>query len=124
MQGLGKSIEDDSSTKVSGRQHVTTLDECKIHMSIRDPMLCALLYPHIDKEWEIFPHIVLASEKYWDLTSLDCKGQTGNEEWFDAQYSFPYRPESKIFNDHGECRSMSQSPGFYFFEVETYQEVT
>ena len=60
------------------------------------------LYPCTDEEWETLPHVMLTSEKDWDPTSIDCKVQLDNEEWFDAQNYFTDGPDSKIFNEHGE----------------------
>ena len=88
-----KNIVDDHSIKVSSGQHITTLDKFKIPISIRGALPYIKLCPCTDKEWENLPHVILDSDKYWDPTSLDCEGQLGNEKWFDAQSSFPYRPD-------------------------------
>ena len=43
-----KNILDDSSIKVGGGQHVTTLHEHKIYISIRDTLSYMPLRPHTD----------------------------------------------------------------------------
>ena len=57
-----KNIVDDHSIKVSGGQHITTLDKCKIPMSIRGALPYMTLCLYTDKEWSPLPHVMLTSE--------------------------------------------------------------
>ena len=75
-----KNTVDDCSIKVGGRQCITNLDKYKIPKSIQGVLPCIPLLPCTDKECETLPHVVRASDKDWDPTSLDCKGQLDNEE--------------------------------------------
>ena len=68
-----------------------------------------LLRPFNDKEWETLPHYMPTSDKYWDSICIDCEGHLDNEEWFDAQPSFPGGPDSKLSNEHREYRNISET---------------
>ena len=113
---------DDRSIKVGGSQHITTLDNYKIPMSIRNALPYMLLRPYTDSEWEALPHIVLTSDKYWDPTVLDCEGQVDNEIWYDAQSSFPDGPHNKLFDEVGDYRLRSNNHQLFFFNAETFDE--
>ena len=82
------------------------------------------LRPYTDKEWITLTHFILNSDVNWDPTCLDCEGQIDNEEWFDAQSSFPDGPDSKLFNEYGEYRNISDYHELHFFDAETFKEDT
>ena len=46
-----KNKVDDRSVKVGGSQHITTLEDYKIPISIRDGLPCMPLRTYADKEW-------------------------------------------------------------------------
>jgi hypothetical protein len=73
-----KNKVDDRSMKVGRGQHITTLDDYKIPISIRNSLPYVPLRPYTDSEWEKLPHVILASNKDWDPTVLDCEGQVDN----------------------------------------------
>ena len=111
---------DEMSKKVGGCQHMTILDKCKPQMSIINTLTCAPLRPHEDKEWEELPHVILASGMDWDPTVFDCEGQVYNEEWFDAQSSFPGGPTNESFDEIGNYRFRSNNHQIFFFDTKTY----
>ena len=92
-----KNKVDNRSIKVGDSQHITTLDNCKIPMSIRNALPYMPLRPYTDSEWEKLPHVILTSDKDYDPTVLDCEGQVDNETHFDAQSSFPDAHNDKSF---------------------------
>ena len=116
-----KNVVDDRSIKVGGSQHITTLDNYKIPISIKSGLPYIPLRPYTDTEWETLPHVILTSDVDWDPTSLDCEGEISNEVWFDAQSSFPDGPHDKIFDEVGNYRHLS-SQELYYFDAETYLE--
>ena len=75
----------DRPIKVGGSQHMTTLDNYKIPISIRSSLHYTPLRPYTDKEWETLPHVILTSDVGWYPTSLDCEGEHSNEVWFGSQ---------------------------------------
>ena len=95
-----KNIVDYSFIKVDSGQHITTLNKWKIHVSILGAFPCMPLRPYTNKEWSTLPHFMLTSDVEWDPTCIDCEGQLENEEYFDAQSSFPDGTDSKLFNEH------------------------
>ena len=97
-----KNIVDYLYIKVGGAQHIITLDEHEIRMSIRGTLSYMTLSPCTNKEWGTIPHVLLTSDKVWHPTFLDCEGKLENEEWFDAQPFFPDGTDSKLLNEHGE----------------------
>ena len=109
-----KNAVDDRFIKVGGSQHITTLDNYKIPISIRSALPCMPLRPCTDEEWETLPHVILTSDVNWDPASLDCEGQVSNETWFDAQSSFPDGPADKDFDEFGNYRHTSNQELFYF----------
>ena len=58
-----KSALDCFSIKVGGTEHITTLDEQNIYISIRGALPCTTLRPCADAEWEVLYHAMLTSEK-------------------------------------------------------------
>ena len=80
-----KNNADDRSIKVGGNQHMSILDNYKVPMSIRNALSYITLRPHTGNEWETLPHVIITSDKDWDLIVLDCEGQVDNYTWFDAQ---------------------------------------
>lgn len=64
-------IVDDTSTKFSSGQHVPTLDNHKITISIRGTLPHIPLRPYNDKERQRLPHIVLILDKDYGPTSID-----------------------------------------------------
>ena len=93
-----KNKVDYRSVEVGGGQHVTTLDNYKVPTSIMNALSYMPLRPHIDKELEELPHLILTYDMHWDPTVLDCEGQCYDDTWFDAQSSFPDVPNNKIFD--------------------------
>ena len=93
---------DDRSIKVGGGQHMATLDKCKVPMHIRNALPYMPLRPCTNNEWKNLPHVILASDKDWDPTILDCEGQIDNELWFDAQSSFLDGLDDKTSNEVGD----------------------
>ena len=79
------------------------------------------LCPFADKEWSNLLHVMLTSDMEWDPNCFDSKGKLDNEEWFDAQPSFPDRPDSKLFNEYGEHRNASKYHELHFFDTETFK---
>ena len=69
-----KNKVDDRSVKVGGSQHITTLEDYKTPISIRDGLPCTPLCTCTDEEWENLPHVILASDVDWDPTMLDYEG--------------------------------------------------
>ena len=67
---------------------------------------------------------MIASDKYWDATCIDCEGKLCNEEWFDAQSSLTDGPDSKLFNEYGDHRNTSYNHESHFFDIETCKEDT
>ena len=65
---------------------------------------------------------MIISDVYWDPTCLDCEGQVDKEEWFDTQSSFPDGPDSKLFNEYGKHRNISEYHELHFFDTETFKE--
>ena len=92
-----KNTVDDRSIKVGGGQQITTLDNYKIIMSIRNALPYMSLRPYADKEWKGIPHVIVISDVDWYPTVLECEGQVDNEKWFDAQSSFSDGPTNKHF---------------------------
>ena len=82
------------------------------------------LRPCTDKEWSALLHIMSTSDIDQDPNCHYCGGKLDNEEWFDAQYSFPDGPDSKLFNEYGEHRNMSNYCELHFFDTETFKEDT
>ena len=80
-----------------------------------------LLRPHTDKEQSTLPHFILTSDSEQDPTCLEYEGQLDNEEWFDTQSSLPDVPDSKLFNDYGEYRNISDYNELCFFDTETFK---
>lgn len=116
-----KNKVDDRSVKVGRSQHITTLEDYEIPISIRDGLPCVHLCACTDKEWETLPHVILTSDVDWDPTMLDGEGSISNETWFDAQYSFPEELTNKNFDEVGNHRHLSKH-AFYFFDADTYEE--
>ena len=77
------------------------------------------LRSHPDDEWEKLPHVVLTSDKDWDLTLLYCEGHLENKTWFDAQLYFPVGPNNKKFYELGNYRNRSNMHQKYFFHAES-----
>ena len=82
---------------------MTTLDDYKMPISIRDGLLCMPLRTYADKEQETFPYVILTSDVDWNLTVLDCKRSISNETQFDAQSTFPEESTNKNFDEVGEA---------------------
>ena len=93
-------------------------------MSIRGALTCMPLRPYTDKQWSTLPQVILTSDAYWYPTCLDREGQLENEECFDTQSSFPDGLDSKLFNEYGECRNVSEYHELHFFDSETFKEGT
>ena len=85
-------------------------------MSIRGTLPYMPLRPYTDNERRTLPHVILTSDIDWGPTCLDCNGQLDNEEWFYAQSSFPDGPASKLFNEYGEYRNISDCHELHFFD--------
>ena len=64
-------------------------------MSIRIDLPYMPLRFCTDSEWEIFPHVILKSDKGWEPTVFNCEGQVDNETCFYAQSSLPDDPNDK-----------------------------
>ena len=45
-------------------------------------------------------------------------------EWFDAHSSFPDGPDSKLFNENGDHRNISDYHELHFFDTENFKEDT
>ena len=56
-----------------------------------------------DKKEETLSHTVLMSDMDWNPTTLDGSAKEC-EEWFDAQTEHADGPNSKLFNEFGNCR--------------------
>ena len=80
------------------------------------------MHPYADKEWRTLPRVIITSEIDWGPTCLDYEGQLGNEEWFDAQSSFPDGPDSKLLNEHGEHRNISDYHDLHVFDAKKIKE--
>ena len=80
---------DDKSIKIGGGQHTTTLYNYNLPTSISNALPYVSLRPCTDKEWDELPHVILTSDMDWDPIVLGFEVEVDNEEWFDAQSSFP-----------------------------------
>ena len=101
---------------------MSTLDNCKLPMSIRNALTYIPLRPCTDGEWEKLPHVILTSNKDWNPKILGCEGQVNNETWFDAQSSFLYGLNDKSFDEVGNCRFRSNNHQLFFFEAESFKD--
>ena len=117
-----KNKVDDRSIKVGGSQHITILDNYKIPLSIRNYIPHMPLGPHTDDESEILPNFILASDKDWDPTLLDCEMNLENEIWFDDQSFFSVSPNNKNFDEVWNYRHRSKLHQIYFFDAESCEE--
>lgn len=105
-----KNAVDDKLIRVGGTQSITTLDNCKIPISIRNDLPHMAFRPCTNDEWDALSHVILASDKDWDPTSLDCKRCMNIHEWVDAQPLLG--PHDKDFNkvdNHRHRSNLHQS---------------
>ena len=58
-----KSVIDDRAIKVGGAQQITTLENCKILISIRSALAYIPLRLCSDDQWEKLPYVILTSDK-------------------------------------------------------------
>ena len=100
---------DDMSIKVGDVQRVITLDKHKVSTNVRNSLPYMSLRPHTENEWGKMLHTILASDKDWDLTALDFKGEVDNELWFDSQSSFLDSPDYTTFNEVSDYRLRSNN---------------
>ena len=77
---------------VNGQLLITTPDGYEFPLLVRSNGLAYLdLRPFRDKEWDMYPHVVMTSDVDWDpSTTIDGEFPlTGEEEFFDATTVVP-----------------------------------
>ena len=79
------------------------------------------LRPYNDKEWSTLTHIILNLDIDWDPTYLECEEYFDNWEWFYDLSSFPDAPNSKLFNEYGDHKNVSDYHELHFFDTKTFK---
>ena len=91
-------------------------------MSIRNALPLIPLCPCTNNEWEKLHHIILSSDKDWDLTLLDCEGQLYDELWFYTQSLFPDGLDDKMLNEVGDYIFRSSKHQIFFSDAELFED--
>ena len=87
-----KAKVDKKSVKAGGKQHIITNDDYVLPLSVKNGLPYLAIRPYTDHQWNTLPHAVLTSDVDWDPSVFDNPGGTDEEEWYDAQSSFPEGP--------------------------------
>ncbi len=98
-----KSMVDDKSIHVGGKQCIKTLDGYMIPLEVKNGLPRLRICPYTDTEWESLPHIILTSELEWDPSVLD-HAHNQDDHWYDAVSELDAKPHANLFNEFGEYK--------------------
>ena len=76
----------DRSRKIDvNGQLISTPDGYEFPLHVRNGLAYLDLRPYTDKEWDLYPHVVMTSDVDWDPSTIDGEFPlSGEEEFFDA----------------------------------------